>query len=182
MGRAFLGLQEPEPRPEQVRHCLADEDFGVQVPAESSLYDRYQLERFSQWERDRDDMIDYRLTRESVWRGRSQGIEAPQMIAFLHRVTDDALPAGVARALQEWGSRYGSISLRRTSLLQTADESTMRDLWANPKIASLLGERVSSRAALVEDADLDLAIRQLKKMGHWPRVEQHPEEPGSKGG
>ena len=104
------------------------------------------------------------------------------MLAFLRRVTDGGLPGGVARALQEWGSRYGSVSLRRTSLLQAADESTMRELWRDPKMASLLGERVSSRAALVEDGDLDLVIRQLKKMGHWPRVEHSDEDPNSKGG
>ena len=182
MGRAFLGLQEPESRPERVRTCVVDEDFGVQVPSDSSLYDRYQLERFSEWQRDEDDMIVYRLTRESVWRGRSQGIEAPQMLAFLRRLTGDAIPARVAPALHEWGKRYGSISLRRTSLLQAADESTMRDLWRDPKMASLLGEPVSSRGALVEDGDLDLVIKQLKKMGHWPRVERNDEEPGSKGG
>jgi len=171
MGLAFLGLASPEPQPEESRTFALGQDYLVRVPMNANLYDRYQLERFTEWQEERDGILFYHLTRASVWRGRAQGIEIRQMIAFLHRVTATTLPDEVAHAMEEWGNHYGKITLREVILLQTQDAATMRQLREQTPLADLLKEQLSPRTMLVDEGNLDLVVKQLKQMGHWPQVE-----------
>jgi len=171
MGLAFLELASPEPQPEESGSFTLGQDYLVRVPMNADLYDRYQLERFTEWQGERDGTLFYHLTRASVWRGRAQGIEIRQMIAFLRRVTATTLPDEVAHAMEEWGNRYGKITLREVILLQTPDVATMRQLREHTPLADLLKEQLSPRTMLVDEGSLDLVVRQLKQMGHWPRVE-----------
>ena len=180
MGLAFLDLAAPEPQPEESGTFTLDQDYLIHVPLNANLYDRYQLERFSEWQGERDGTLFYHLTRASVWQGRAQGIEIRQMIAFLRRVTATALPDEVAHAMEEWGNRYGKITLREVILLQTPDTVTMHQLREHTPLADLLKEQLSPRIVLVDEENLDLVVKHLKQMGHWPQVEGK-ERRGSKG-
>jgi len=180
MGLAFLDIASPEPQPEESGTFSLGQDYLVRVPLNANLYDRYQLERFTEWQGERDNTLFYHLTRASVWRGRAQGIEIRQMIAFLRRVTTTTLPDEVARTLEEWGDRYGKITLREVILLQTPDAATMQQLRQHSSLAALLKEQLSPRTVLVDEGNLDLVVKQLKQMGHWPRVEGK-ERKGKKG-
>jgi len=167
-GLALLQLRTSEAPAARTQPCTVDGDFVTRLAPDSSLYDRYQLERFAEWQGESDSSLSYRLTRESVWRGQAQGIEVAQIIAFLRRITDDRLPGEVLRALAEWGDRYGKVLLHSSFLIETVDEATMGHLQADPELAGLLAQQVSPRAALVGDGKLDLVMRRLKKLGHWP--------------
>jgi len=180
MGLAFLDLESPRPEPEESGAFTLGQDFLIRAPQNANLYDRHQLERFTEWQGERDGTLFYHLTRASVWRGRAQGIEIRQMIAFLSRVTAKTMPDEVARAMAEWGTRYGKITLREAILLQTPDAETMRHLREHKPLADLLREQLSPRTILVEEGSLDLVVKQLKQMGHWPRV-KGKERRGKKG-
>ncbi|MCG2770438.1 MAG: helicase-associated domain-containing protein, partial [Anaerolineae bacterium] len=180
MGLAFLDLASPEPQPEESGTFTLDQDYLVRASTNANLYDLYQLERFTKWQGEKDGTFFYHLTRASVWRGRAQGIEVRQMIAFLRRVTVETLPDEVAQAMEEWGNRYGKITLREAILLQTPDAATMHQLREQTPLADLLREQLSPCTILVDEGSLDLVVKQLKQMGHWPQVEGK-ERRGKKG-
>jgi len=172
VGLTLLGLPSPESRDDESRTISVSAELLIRAPQNLHLYDRYQLERFAEWEAEEDGSLRYRLSRASVWRGQAQGIEINQMIAFLRRATGGDLPDEVPRRLMEWGSRYGKVALQRAILLRTRDEATMRDLREHSALATLLGEQLSPRIALVNERDFDLVVRALKQMGYWPLVER----------
>lgn len=171
MGLALLGPRAPEPAAEESGTFVVGQDLVVRVPPNANLYDRYQLERFSEWRGEEDGMLLHRLTRSSVWRGQDQGIEIRQLIAFLRRASGEHLPNEAVRTLTQWGNRHGKVVLREAILLQTPDEATMHDLREHPALAESLGEQLSPHTVLVTERNLDLVARKLKQIGHWPRVE-----------
>jgi len=137
------------------------------VPLEADLYDRYQLERFTDWV-SRTDTINYRLSKESIWRALENGIEIQRILAFLRRVTGGTLSAAQARAIQDWAAGYGRVALRHTVLLQTTDAETMRSLR---KSAELNGPLLNPRTALIEEESWEKVVAILKRLGYWPKIE-----------
>jgi len=99
-GAAFLGLPaevpvEPPSPPMTVRP-----DFTIIAPAGGSLYDRFQLERFTAWQSSGDSYV-YRITRDSLARGLRQGIKIEMILAFLKRVSSGQVPRNVVLALRK---------------------------------------------------------------------------------
>jgi len=144
-----------------------DADFTVIVPLENSLYERYQLERFAEW-KTQDTQAVYRITAESIWRSQNAGIKIAQIMRFLKRISRDQVPAAVLRTLQAWGGRFGRAFIRKSLLLQTVDERTMKQISARPEIGPLLGEALSSTACMVDEGHVEELVERLKALGIWP--------------
>ena len=144
-----------------------DADFNVKVPLENSLYERYQLERFAEW-KSQDAQAAYRITAESIWQSQNAGIKIAQITRFLKRVSHGQVPATVLRTLQAWGGRFGRAFIRRTLLLQTVDERTMKQISDRPEIRPLLGEALSATACMVDEGHVEELIARLKALGVWP--------------
>lgn len=146
------------------------EDFTIALPLAGSLYERYQLERFAQWQSQDQQQAIYRLSAESIWRSQNAGVKVEQILRFLQRISREQVPAGVARALQEWGHRFGKVIIRKAVILQAADQRTMQQIRSEPDIRVLLGEMLSPTACLVEEQNVEALSRQLKALGIWPHV------------
>lgn len=99
--------------------------------------------------------IEYRLTRESVYRAQRAGTDAATVIATLERVSSVPLPQNVRRSLEEWGAQHERIVVRRRApVLETVDAATLDALYADPTIGALLGRRAGPTIALVPPANL----------------------------
>ena len=90
---------------------------------------------------------------------------------FLNRASEGKVPQNVALTMREWGQRFGEISLRHAVLLETRDENLLRELAASPEIAPYLRERISGRAAIVAQEQVEELIGKLWKLGYMPKVE-----------
>jgi len=170
-GRALLA-EGAEPAAGEAEPPVATigEDFTITLPLADSLYERYQLERFAQWQAQDHRQAIYRLSAESIWRSQNAGVNVEQILRFLQRISRDRVPPGVTRALQEWGHRFGKVIIRKTVLLQAADPHIMQQLRADPAIRALLGEMLSPTACLVEERNVEALSKQLKALGIWPHV------------
>jgi hypothetical protein len=70
--------------------------------------------------------MEYRLTRESVYRALQSGMGAAQVMDTLRAVSDTDLPQNVLRSLEEWGAHQERIVFRRrVSLLQASDPALL---------------------------------------------------------
>jgi hypothetical protein len=168
-GGSILSEQENEP---SRRVATVTEDGLVAMPLEETLYDRYQLERFAEWQSQSGEAR-YQITDETIWQSQNAGIKVDQIIAFLRRVTDDAIPPAVMRQLFACRARFGRAVVLRTALLQTADEETMALIMANPQVRDLLGESLSPTVCLVHERSVDELVERLKELGVWPRLRLH---------
>lgn len=171
-GRAWLAGQESAPPtvPPQAAPALIRDDFTVTLPLAGTLYERYQLERFAEWQSQDAQAATYRITAESIWRSQNAGIKPEQIAQFLKRISQDRVAPAVQRALQDWGGRFGRVMMRRAVVLRTADEKTMQQIAARAELRPLLGESLSPTACLVDERHVEELTRRLKALGIWPHV------------
>jgi hypothetical protein len=160
---------EPPADEADVPAATIDPDLLVTIPLRGTLYERYQLERFANWQ-GQDTAATYLITPESVWEGYNAGIRMEQILRFLQRITHDSVPPAVTTTLQAWGGRFGSVRLTRMVLLQTVDEQTMKQITARADVRALLGQRLSATAYLVEEQNMPLLTELLKARGIWPMI------------
>lgn len=154
----------------QVALATIDDDFGVRLPVAETLYERYQLERFAEWQAQDERTAAYRITADAVWLSQDAGIKIEQILAFLRRIGGENASPVVLRTLQAWGGRFGRVFVRPRLVLQTADEATMQQLLHNAQIRALLGEALGPTACLVEEANLEALTPLLKSLGIWPHI------------
>jgi hypothetical protein len=147
-----------------------DEDLTVSIDLADSLYERYQLERFAEWQEQEDERAHYRITADSVWQSQNAGVKAEQMIAFLRRISGEHVPISVVAALRAWAERFGQATIRRAAILQTVDPRTMEQIMAHPGLAELVGEAIKPTVRLVDEEHVETLIRLLQETGIWPRV------------
>lgn len=170
-GKSGAGEAAAEPSPTEIATPPAtiDENLLVTIPLSGTLYERYQLERFAEWQ-GQDTSATYLITPESVWEGYNAGIRMEQISRFLQRITRGSIPPAAASTLQAWGGHLGSVRLKRMALLQTVDEQTMKQITAWSEVRALLGYRLSATAYLVEEEHMPLLMDLLKARGIWPLI------------
>jgi hypothetical protein len=121
--------------------------------------------------------VEYRLTRESVYAAQRREREAPEIIAFLERVSGAPLPQNVRRSLEEWGAQHDRIVVRRgVPLLHALDAAMLDALYADRALAPLLGRRVAPTAALVQAADLAALHAALLQRDQLPALTEGPDD------
>ncbi len=162
------GERVPEPPPGDPLAHIAD-DLRIEIGLRNSLYERWQLERFAQWER-QDTQAHYRVSADSLWRGYNAGVEVTQVVRFLKRVSGDQLPDAALRELLSWGGRFGRVSLREMLLLQTDDERTMKQITSRAELRALLGNALSPTTCLVERSKATRLLQELQALNIWPKL------------
>ena len=145
--------------------------FAFEPTGEDVLFT---LDRFA--ERRRVEQVsEYELTRESVYRGARRGLDEAAMLEFLERVSRVGVPQNVRRSLEEWGTRHRQITVRRgVRLLEAADPATLDALVADPAVGPLLGPRLGPTAVLVPAARLELLYLRLLERGQLPALSEGP--------
>jgi hypothetical protein len=172
LGGEFLAGDEPS-TPGSTAPLAVAPDLTIQAPMEGSLYDRFQMARFTEQMPARAGMtpLTYRITSESLARGREQEITLSQIVAFLERATDGKLPRNAPILLADWERKAEKIALRHVVLLQTSDELTMQELQHLPQTRSYLQEILGPQAALVAEDDCPRLLQGLKELGYLAKVE-----------
>ena len=157
---------------ESAPHLPAElqDDLLLVIPRANTLYDRYQLERFAEWQTQTHETVTYRITEESIWRSQGEGVSIEQIVHFLTRVCGGNVGAAPLRTLQAWGGHLGRATLRRMVILETVDEHTMQLVVAQPALRRLLGPALNATQCLVPEEAQEQVVQRLKAMGIWPKI------------
>lgn len=130
----------------------------------------FQLDQFAERVKV-DQAVEYRLTRESVYRAQKRDVGTAEIIAFLERVSRTPLPQNVRFTLEEWGEQHERIVVRRgAAILHLADAAALDALYADAQVGPLLGRRAAPTVALVASsqlASLGALLRQRGKLPAW---------------
>ncbi|MFH1085581.1 MAG: helicase-associated domain-containing protein [Chloroflexota bacterium] len=156
------------PRPPTPPATL-DDGLHLTIPLENTLYERYQLERFAEWQAQGSEAT-YLITEDSVWRGYNAEIEVEQMLGFLGRITQTQVPEAAQHTLRAWAARLGRVTIRRLFILQAQDEDTLAHLRRHERIGPLLGHVLSPRSCVIAEKDVETITAELKALGLWPRL------------
>jgi hypothetical protein len=169
--RLLAGIETATPESDEGSTALAeiDADLTVRISAADSLYERYQLERFADWQSQGAQVV-YQITEESIWRAYNAGITNDQILRFLGRITQDQLPPSVERTLLAWGGHMGQVTIRRMLALEAADEEIMQQLREQREIRALLGEALSPTRCLIEERAVERLTELLRALGIWPKI------------
>ncbi|MGM0401576.1 MAG: helicase-associated domain-containing protein, partial [Chloroflexota bacterium] len=176
LGRRLLNDQEPVEEKAGAFTSTSPlatvkDDLTVEVACQNTLYERYQLERFAEWQKQGERAF-YRITEESLYKGLNTDIKVEQIIHFLQRITGDGVPSRVVQKIRDWGARFGRVSIREVILFQTVDEETMERLQGHPETGELLGKRISPTACLLGKERVPELVQQLKALGIWPKAKR----------
>src|SRR5439155_11673657 len=123
-------------------------------------------------------VVEYQLSRDSVYRAQRAGLDAAAIVAFLEQVSTVPLPQNVRRSLEEWGALHERVVVHRgVPLLHAVDARTLDALYADSRVAPLLGRRVAPTAALVAPEHLAALHKRLLDSDWLPALSEGPERP-----
>lgn len=152
--------------PHQPAYLRLDENFRVRVPAQSSLYDRFQLARIAILEQRENKRATYQITRASVGRALQNGVTPDQITAFLTRATNNQAPLKVIETLRTWSSRFGAVKLEQAVLLRVEDDRQLTELRQHPALRPLLGEVLGPTTILIPAQNLPKVRQILIDLGY----------------
>lgn len=163
-GARFLGLlpdaEEPPPPPP----IIVRPDLTVEVPPASSLYTRFQLERFADLQSGTP--CRYALTAGALGRAHSRGIQVDQVVAFLRQSSQDHVPANVVGQLRVWADRFGQVQLEEGALLTLKNERVLREISVLPETRDLVGSVLSPTQVWIPKEHLPRLQKALRALGY----------------
>lgn len=123
-------------------------------------------------------VAEYRLTREALYRARQQHqLTAEEIVAQLEEASGMPLSQNVAYTLLEWGQAQERIRLHEgLTLFRVAQPEQLDQLLAEPSTAGLIERRLSATAALVESAKQAALEQALLAAGQLALVYQSPKD------
>jgi hypothetical protein len=149
-GRALINRAEwPQPRSDQPQPLIR-EDGGIEIPRAASRYDRFQIARFTTWNKAADPYI-YNLSAASLAQAARQDIQPAQIITFLRRVCGGDLPESVLRMLEAWsgGGADFPITIEPMIVLRTPTAELMETIQKTPELRRYLGVALGPTAVAV---------------------------------
>jgi hypothetical protein len=113
----------------------------------------------------------YRLTRESVYRGLQLGLDVATITRLLTEASGIELPQNVRRSLEEWATHHERVVFRTgVSLLQAAGAELLAEIMQGAATGPLLARAVAPDVALVRDKNAQGLVSALVEQGQFPAV------------
>lgn len=118
----------PAADPEHGARIVVQPNFRIMAIGPVPMANLMRIERFA----DRvgtDRVLEYELTRRSVYRGQQDGLSGGQIVAALAEMSGADVPQNVARSVDEWQALHEVIVVHRQAVLvQAADSAVMERL------------------------------------------------------
>ncbi len=149
-GRAFIaGTNWPTPQ-EIEEKVVIKADGQLLVSRKVPRVDRFQVARFTTWEKTGDPYI-YKLDATGIQQAAAQGIQTNHIAAFLNRMLDGApIPPFIAKLLETWQSgEMATVSFERLLVLRTTAPETLDRIYEQPHLRRYLGARLGPMACII---------------------------------
>jgi hypothetical protein len=109
----------------------------------------------------------FKVTREALLRSMTDGTTVDDLLAFLARHSQKALPQNVIYTLNDWARQYKATRLSRVVLIEVDDEALATELCESPKLRELGLRRVGPLAlATPEGAAVRAVRRAIERAGY----------------
>jgi DNA excision repair protein ERCC-3 len=160
----------------------SDKTALLEVNHPSASDARHDLAIFAELERAPEHIHSYRITRLGLWNARAAGHDSDFVLGVLDRYAKFAIPSSVRVDIQETMDRYGKLVIERTEdgslQLTSSSAAILLEASRNPKIAALLGSRLSEHSMEVQPFARGQLKQELLKLG-WPAEDLAGYTPGA---
>ncbi|MCC7450275.1 MAG: helicase-associated domain-containing protein [Anaerolineae bacterium] len=147
-GRAFMGVAD-WPNTEKEESITIAPDGLCTVPRGVSRFNRFQLARFTDWEKAADP-YEYRLTAAGLAQAARQNIQASNILTFLKRATQDNIPQSVLTLIDTWGQAGAdSAAISQMTVLRVPTPELLAAIQATPALRRYLGATLGPTAVAV---------------------------------
>ena len=142
---------------------------------------RHDLAIFAELERAPEHIHTYRITKLGLWNARAAGHGSDYVLGVLDMYAKFAIPSSVRVDVQETMDRYGKLVIRRNSegtlILTSESAAILLEASRSPRIAALLGQRISEDSFEVLAFARGSLKQELLKLG-WPAEDLAGYTPG----
>ena len=148
-----------ESQPAQEGASELDEKVSIRAdgliiaPIGAARDERYQIARFSSWEKMDGVNYEYRLTPEALDNSLSQGLKPDHVRMILERSSQAPLPPSIDAALKRWSDFGTEARFERLLVVRVKDRELVERLHANKTTARFIQERISSEILVVREAN-----------------------------
>ncbi len=155
-GRAFIERSGWPTSSEPEERITVQPDGSFLVSRRASSVDRFQLARFTTWNRPgtlAGDPYVYQLDAQGIRQADQQGISVSQIVSFINRLLDGSpAPAVIASLLENWRTGpVASASMERLQVLRTTSPEVMDSICNAPALRRHLGARLGEMAVIVRE-------------------------------
>ena len=107
-GARWLGHDSETPNEARRHPIVVEDDFSVELPADTPLMDRFRVERFSSWQASYPRYL-YQINQRSLNRASEEGVQPDRILAFLNSRASK-VPQRVETGLKKYGERLSTDS------------------------------------------------------------------------
>lgn len=165
---ALLENQPPENLAAEDSAVQVRSDFLIVVPRLTPRPVRYQLARFSAWEKEDVETYHYRITPVSLDRARHQGLSARHLLTLLRRYARTTAP-NLVKAIERWERRGVEASFENVLVLRLSTPELMQAVRSS-RAARFLGDPLGPNAVIVNPGALEKVLAVLAEMGYLCEV------------
>lgn len=165
---ALLEGESPDGLPHENAKVLARSDakliLSVHVPRSA----RYQIARFSQWEKLDQETYQYRLSPSSLSRASESGLRTSHLLAILERHAE-AVPPSLVKALEHWDKHGRQARIEGVHVLRLSSPDILQELRAS-RAARFLGDPLGPTAVIVKTGAQEKVLTILSEMGYLGEI------------
>lgn len=151
-------------------HIYVQSNFEILVPCTVSPSILWFIDVFADLQKP-DQMIVYKLTRNSVYRAMLHSYTPDVILKFLETHSKTPIAQNVAYSISHWGTSYGRIEFEETILLKCDTEALADELMLHPKIRPYLKQKIGPCHLTVHSQSYDQLVAALSDEGYMPKVD-----------
>ena len=120
----------------------------IHVPRRAPRAVRYQIARFCEWEDEKWDEFQYRITPPALEKACEQGLKLEHLLVLLQKQAAAPLPPALVRALKRWGKNGTEARVENQVILRLSDPKVLEGLRKS-KASRFLGEPLGPAAVII---------------------------------
>ncbi|OGO29368.1 MAG: hypothetical protein A2W33_05055 [Chloroflexi bacterium RBG_16_52_11] len=150
--------------PVEDESLLVSSDARLRLPRLVPRAVRYQVARFTRWERAEEETYSYRITHASLRRAGEQGIQVSHILALLrrHALT---VPPNLVKALERWEKLGSEAQMERALILRLRSPEMLQSLRSS-RAARFLGDPLSATVIVVKPGVWEKLVAVLAELGY----------------
>jgi hypothetical protein len=124
---------------------------------------RYQIARFCEWDRQKEDEYRYRVTPASLQKAKEQGLKVEHFLPLLAKHSR-GIPPALVKALKRWEVNGTEARVQDQVVLRVSRPEVLEEMRKS-KAARFLGEALSPTAVIVRDGAQSKVLAALAELG-----------------